>query len=108
MLAGDLTLIGFDLPFTTGLMGDGRYFSLLVDLCTTSSRPFGKSHGEICRLDVPILWMIEGANKSIRVAQRPEFGNFRGGDDFKRNTNRIGCTTIFLVLIHAVATGGQS
>src|SRR6202012_2476201 len=93
---------------------DTESFRLLVDLGARAASSFPESHGEVCGGDMPVIGMIERPDDRRRLTvtaqihQWPQLLDPGGGDDLKGYPDRIGRPAVLVVLVHALAAGGET
>ncbi len=77
MLADDVALVGDDLPLAARLPLDSHYGRPPVDLAAAIARAARQRLGEVGRLDVAVLRMLDRADDPVDVAERPDLLDLR-------------------------------
>ena len=72
MFACDVTFVGDNLPIAAWQPHDRGYGRMAIDLAVLLARAARQRLGEVRRLDVAILWVLDCAYDPINVAKRPD------------------------------------
>ena len=108
MLAGNIALVGLHQPFAVRLLLDGRDLGLAVDLAAAGAGALRQRHGDVGGRDVAVIGVVESADDAVGIAERPQLLHLRGRDDAERHADGVRGAAIFVVLVHAVAVGGEA
>src|SRR6185312_10286863 len=108
MLADNVALVGHDLPLAARApldRGDGR---LTVDLGPALARAARQSLGEVGRLDVAVLGVLDRADDPIDIAERPDIFDLAGREEPDLDADRFRHSRVVIVLVHPVASAGEA
>ena len=108
MLAGDLALIGGDLPLPAGKLSDRRHRGLAIDGRAAVPRAPRQSLGQVCRLDIAVRRMLDRADDAVDLAQRPDRLDLFGREEVDVYADRPRHTGIIPVLVHPVLGPGEA
>ena len=78
MLADDFALVGHDLPFAARQALDRGDRRVAVDLRAALARAARQRLRQVGRLDIAVLRMLDRAENSLDVAQRPDLLHLAG------------------------------
>ena len=108
MLAGDIALVGLHQPFAVRLLLDARDLGLAVDLAAARAGSLGQGHGDVGGRHVAVIGMIERADQPLGIAERPQLLDLGRRDDLERHADGVRGAAVLVVLVHAVAVGGEA
>jgi hypothetical protein len=97
-----------------GSLLHGGDFGLFVDLGAAAAGAFAQRHGEVGRGNVAVIGVIQRADDVRRVAavaelgEGPEVADFLRRNDLEGHADGVGGTAVLLVLVHAIAIGGET
>ena len=96
-----------DQPLSAGPLFDRGDRGIPVNLRPHVARAGRHRLGDVGRRDMAVIGMVERADQPFGVAERPEPGDLRRGDDLERNPDRVGGTAVLAVLVHALLVGRE-
>ena len=105
MLAGNVALIGGHQPFAIRLLADPGHHRVPVNRRPALPRPLGQRLGQIGRLDIAIVRMLDRPQHTVGVAQRPDRLDLIRGEEIHVDANRPRDTGIIMIFVHPV--GGR-
>ncbi len=109
VLASNVALVGHHLPLAVRLPLDRRHSRLAVDLAAAVARAPRQRLGEVGRLDVAVLRMLDGADDPLDVAERPDVLDLAGGEELHLDpADRRGDAGVIMVLVEPVAGAGEA
>ena len=79
-----------------------------VDLGAARARALGEGLGEVGRLHVAVVGMLDRADDAVGVAERPQLLHLLGGDQVDVDADRLGGAGIIHVLVPAVLGAGEA
>jgi len=81
---------------------------MAIDLRAERPCPAGKSLGQVGGLDIAVIGMLDRAEQTVRVAERPDFLDLIRGQDLDIDPDGFGDPGIIHVLVPAVLGTGQT
>ena len=108
MLAGDVALVGLDQPFAVRLLLDAGDRRVAVDFGAAVARALGQRLGQVGRLDIAVVGMLDGAEDAVRLAERPDLLQLLRRQHVDLDADRLGDAGIIHELVPAVLGAGQA
>ena len=102
VLAGDGALGRHDEPLSRRRTLDTGDTAVAVDLCAAVARTGRQRLSEVGRLDVAVFRMLNCADETFGIAQRPDLADFLRRQEPHVHTDGLGDPCILVVLVHAV------
>ena len=103
VLANDVAFVGRNLPFAAWLPLDRDHGRLAVDLSPEFARRPRKRLRKIRRLDIAVLGMLDRADDSVDVAERPDLLDLLRGQELDLDADRGGDSGVIVIFVHPVA-----
>ncbi len=107
VLAGDVALVGLHHPAAARRPLDRGDDRVAVDLAAHRARALGERLGEVGRLDIAVVRMLDRADDAVGLAERPGFLHLRGGEELHLDADRLGDALVEEELVHAVSSCGR-
>ena len=108
VVGGDVALVGADHPAPVGGALEARHRGHAVDLGPQGAGTLGERLGEVGRLDVAVVRMLDRAEEAVRLAQRPDLLDLRRGEHVHVDADRLGDAGIGHELVPAVRRAGKT
>ncbi len=108
VLAGDVALVGLHQPFAVRLLDDAGDRGLAMDGRAAGAGAAGQGLGQVGRLDIAVVGMLDGADQVIDLAQRPDFLDLGGCEEADIDADSLGHPGVIFVLVHPVLGAGQT
>jgi hypothetical protein len=108
VLAGDVAAIGLDQPLAAGRALDAEDGRVAVDLAPARPAPLGQRLGEVRRLDVAVVRVLDGTQEVLRLAERPDLLHLRGREHVHPDAQRVGDALVGHELVPAVPRPGEA
>ena len=108
VLAGDVALVGLHHPLAVRLLLDAGDGGVAVDLSTARARTLRHGLGEIGRLDIAVIGVLDRAEQAIGLAERPDLLDLLRGEDVDLDADRLGNPGVVHELIPAVLGAGEA
>ena len=102
VFTGDVALIGRDQPFTIGLLRDRRDRGVTINRGAALPCALCQRLCQICGLDIAIFRMLDRADHTLRVTQRPDFLDLLGRQEVHIHADGAGNACIILIFVHPV------
>ena len=102
MLARDVALIGRDQPFAIRLLRDTGNRRVAINRAPALPRALCQCLSQIGRLNIAIIGMLNRAQHTIHIGQRPDVLDLTRRQEIDINTNRSRNPCIIMIFIHTV------
>ena len=100
VLAGDVALVGDDQPLAAGQPLDRGDGGVAVDLAAAVARAARQRLGEVGRLDVAVLGVLDRADDPVDVAERPDLLDLGGRQELHLDpADRRGDAGVIAILV---------
>ena len=106
VLAGDRALVGLDDP-AISLARDPGHARVPIDRGAELARALRHRLGQVGRLDIAVVGMLDGAQDPVRFAKRPDLLQLLGGEQPDVHTDRVGDALVGEILVEAVPRAGE-
>ena len=108
VLAGNVALVSLHHPLAIRLLLNAGHGGVAVDLCPARTRALCHGLGEVGRLDVTIIRMLDGTEQAIRLAQRPDLLDLGGREHVHLDADRLGNAGIIHELVPPILGAGEA
>ena len=108
MLGDDVALVGADQPFAGGQRLDRRDGGVAVDFGAERAGAPGEGLGEVGGLDVAVVGVLDGAEKAVSLAERPDRLDLVRRQHVDLDADRPRHAGVIHVLVPAVAGAGEA
>ena len=103
VLADHVALVGRDFPFAARQPFDGGDRRMAVDFGSAFARAARQRLRQIGGLDVTVLEVLDCADDSVDIAERPDVLDLAWREEFDLDADRLRDARVIIVLIHPVA-----
>ena len=109
MFAGDVALVGDDLPLPARESSDRGHGGMAIDFAATLTSAARQRLGEVCRLDVAILRMLDRADDPVDIAKRPDVLDLLRSEELHLDpADRRGDPGVIAVFVHPIAGASKT
>ena len=91
-----------------GLLLDADDGGVAIDFGTAIARTLGERLGEIGRLDIAVIGMLDRAEHAVRLAERPDFLDLRRRELVDLDADRLGDARVIHELVPAILGAGEA
>ena len=103
------TFVGDNLPISAREPHDRGYGRMAIDLAASLARAARQRLGEVRRLDIAILWVLDCAYDPINVAKRPDILDvLRGEEPHLDPADRRGDSRVIAIFVHPISGARKS
>src|SRR5271155_3445667 len=108
VLADDVALVGHDLPFAAWNPLDRDHGRVAVDLSPAFARGPRKRLRQVGWLDIAVLEVLDRADDSLDVAERPDLLDLLRRQELHLDADRRGDAGVIMIFVHPVAGAGEA
>ena len=108
VLADDVALVGDDFPFAARQPLERGHARVPIDLGPAVPCGARQRLGQVGRLDIAVLRVLNCADDAVDVAERPKLLDLIRREELDRDPDRLGDAGIVAVLIEPVAGAGEA
>ncbi len=108
VFAGDVALVGRHPPFAIHRLRDAGDRGVAIDLGAARARTLGQRLGQVGRLDIAVVGMLDGADDAVGFAQRPDFLQLCGRQLVDLDADGLGHAGVIHELVPAVRGAGEA
>ena len=97
-----------DLPLAVARLLDAGDHGVAVDFGAAIARALGQGLGQVGRLDIAVIGMLDGADDAVGLAQRPDSLTCAGRQLVDLDADGLGDARVIHELVPAVLGAGQA